>query len=47
MTVKQVTVRSDSATVSGLPSGTYLARVVPVNLKQQAGSGAQVAFTVP
>jgi len=47
MTVKQVTVRSDSATVSGLPSGTYLARVVPVNLKQQAGSGAQVSFTVP
>jgi hypothetical protein len=44
---KQVTVRADSATVSGLPSGSYLARVVPVNLKQQAGSGAQVSFTVP
>jgi hypothetical protein len=44
---KQVTVRADSATVSGLPSGTYLARVVPVNLKQQAGSGAQVSFVIP
>lgn len=43
---KQVTVRSDRATVSGLPSGTYLARVVPVNLKQQAGSGAQVSFVI-
>ena len=36
-----------SATVSGLASGTYLARVVPVNLKQQAGPGAQVTFTDP
>ncbi len=44
---KQVTVRADSATVSGLPSGTYLARVVPVNLKQQTGSGAQVPFVIP
>jgi hypothetical protein len=44
---KQVTVRADSTTVSGLASGPYLARVVPVNLKQQAGSGAQVSFTVP
>ena len=44
---KQVTVRTDSATVSGLPSGTYLARVVPLNLKQQAGSGAQVSFVIP
>jgi hypothetical protein len=44
---KQVTVRADSATVSGLPAGTYLARVVPVNLKQQTGSGAQVSFVIP
>ncbi|HEX5303863.1 MAG TPA: hypothetical protein VFW50_43400 [Streptosporangiaceae bacterium] len=44
---KQVTVRADSATVSGLPAGTYLARVVPVNLKQQTGSSAQVSFVIP
>jgi hypothetical protein len=44
---KQVTVRADSATVSGLPAGAYLARVVPVNLKQQTGSGAQVSFVIP
>jgi hypothetical protein len=44
---KQVTVRADSATVSGLPSGTYQARVVPVNLKQQTGFGAQVSFVIP
>lgn len=44
---KQVTVRADSATVSGLPSGSYLARVVPLNLKQQTGSGAQVSFVIP
>jgi hypothetical protein len=44
---RQVTVRSDRSALSGLPSGTYLARVVPVNLKQQAGAGAQVTFTIP
>jgi hypothetical protein len=44
---RQVTVRSDSSALSGLPSGTYLARVVPVNLKQQPGAGAQVTFTIP
>lgn len=44
---KQVTVRTDSATLSGLASGRYLARVVPLNLKQQAGSGAQVSFVIP
>ena len=44
---KQVTVRANNATVSGLPAGTYLARVVPVNLKQQTGSGAQVSFVIP
>jgi hypothetical protein len=44
---KQVTVRADSATGSGLKSGRYVARVVPVNLKQQSGSGAQVAFVIP
>ena len=26
---------------------SYLARVVPVNIKQQAGSGAQVSFVIP
>lgn len=43
---KQVTVRSPRSALSGLPSGTYLARVVPVNLKQQPGPGAQVTFTI-
>jgi len=35
------------ATLSGLAPGEYLARVVPVNLRQQTGHAAQVAFTVP
>ena len=35
------TIKGDGA------AGTYLARVVPVNLKQQAGSGAQVSFVIP
>jgi len=41
------TERSVSVILPGLPSGGYVARVVPVNLRQQAGHAAQVAFTVP
>jgi hypothetical protein len=45
--LRETTVRSDSATVSGLRPGTYLARVVPANLKQGTGPAAQTPFTVP
>jgi hypothetical protein len=45
--VRTTTVRSNSATLSGLRAGTYLARVVPANLKQHTGPAAQVTFTVP
>jgi hypothetical protein len=37
----------NSITLSGLPPGLYQAEVVPVNYRQDAGSGAQVAFIVP
>jgi len=36
-----------SVTLSGLAPGEYVARVVPVNLRQQTGHIAQVTFTVP
>jgi hypothetical protein len=36
-----------SATIFGLSPGEYVARVVPVNLRQQTGHAAQVSFTVP
>jgi hypothetical protein len=36
-----------SATITGLQSGSYHARVVPVNFKQQTGRAAEVTFTVP
>jgi hypothetical protein len=45
--LKQATVRSDGVTFSGLQPGTYLARVVPANLKHVTGPPAQVPFTVP
>ena len=35
------------ATITGLQSGSYRARVVPVNFKQQTGRAAEVTFTVP
>ncbi|MBV9449895.1 MAG: hypothetical protein JO345_28785 [Streptosporangiaceae bacterium] len=41
------TAYSDSATITGLRSGVYLARVVPANFKQTTGQGLQVSFTVP
>lgn len=40
-------VGSDDVTLAGLPAGRYLARVVPVNLRHQAGPAGLVAFTVP
>ena len=45
--LRQVTVRSDGATLSGLPAGTYLAQVVPANLRHATGPAAEVTFTVP
>jgi hypothetical protein len=36
-----------SAALSGLAPGKYVAKVVPVNLRQQTGHVAQVSFTVP
>jgi hypothetical protein len=44
---KQQTVRSNSATLSGLQPGSYLATVVPANLRHGTGPGAQVTFTIP
>jgi hypothetical protein len=41
------TARSDGATISGLASGSYQARVEPANLRQGTGPAAQVPFTVP
>jgi hypothetical protein len=38
---------SDRATINGLRAGTYLARVVPTNLRHDTGSAADVTFTVP
>jgi hypothetical protein len=34
-------------TVTGLQSGSYRARVVPVNFRKQTGRAAEVTFTVP
>jgi hypothetical protein len=45
--LRQTTVRSAAATLTGLAPGTYLARVVPANIKQDTGPAAQVTFTVP
>jgi hypothetical protein len=41
------TARSDSATLTGLKSGIYLARVVPANFHHGFGPAAQVMFTIP
>jgi hypothetical protein len=35
------------ATITGLQSGSYRARVVPVNFRKQTGRAAEVTFTVP
>src|SRR5581483_10166137 len=44
---RQATVRSPGTTLSGLPSGEYLVKVVPANLRQGTGPAAEVPFTVP
>jgi hypothetical protein len=41
------TAYQNSATITGLPSGQYRARVVPVNFKKLTAPGAEVTFTVP
>lgn len=43
----ETTTASDRVTLSGLRAGTYLARVVPVNLRRGTGPAADVTFTVP
>jgi len=45
--VRETTVRSNDTTLSGLQAGTYLARVVPANLKHHTGPAAEVTFTIP
>jgi hypothetical protein len=45
--VLSATARPITVTLSGLPPGSYLARVIPVNAKQHTGHAGQVAFTVP
>jgi hypothetical protein len=45
--IKQQTVHSDSVTLSGLQPGSYLATVVPANLRHGTGPGAQVTFIIP
>ena len=37
----------DGATLTGLRPGSYVARVVPANLRKYKGRGAKVTFTVP
>ncbi len=37
----------DGATLTGLPPGRYVARVVPSNFRKYRGQGAEVTFTVP
>ena len=37
----------DGATLAGLQSGSYVARVVPANFRKYRGRGAKVTFTVP
>ena len=37
----------NGATVTGLRSGRYVARVVPANFRKYTGRGAEVTFTVP
>jgi hypothetical protein len=42
-----VTAAADSATITGLQKGRYLAKVVPVNFKNHTGPAAKVTFTIP
>jgi hypothetical protein len=45
--IAAVTEYGTGATMTGLRSGAYLARVVPVNTKQAAGTSAETTFVVP
>jgi hypothetical protein len=38
------TTHASDVTLSGLGSGDYLAKVVPVNARQTSGAGAEMAF---
>jgi hypothetical protein len=42
-----VTANADSATITGLQKGRYLAKVVPVNFKKRPGPAAKVTFSIP
>jgi hypothetical protein len=41
------TADADDATITGLRSGHYLAKVVPVNFKRRAGPAARITFSIP
>jgi hypothetical protein len=41
------TENADSATITGLQPGSYLAKVVPVNFKERTGPAAKVTFKIP
>lgn len=41
------TASADSATITRLQPGRYLAKVVPVNFKKRPGPPAKVTFTIP
>jgi hypothetical protein len=45
--IPAVTEYGTGATMTGLASGAYLARVVPVNTRQQPGAAAETTFVVP
>ena len=45
--IPAVTEYGTGATMTGLRSGAYLARVVPVNTRQAAGTSAETTFVVP
>jgi hypothetical protein len=46
-TVLSTTARFVTVTLTGLPPGRYIGRVVPLNLRLRTGRTGQVAFTVP
>ena len=47
VTVRSSTTYHHGVTVSGLQPGSYVARVVPANVRKYRGRGAKVTFTVP
>ena len=46
-TAPVTTTASDTASVTGLPPGTYQATVTPINVRETPGPSATVHFTVP